>query len=834
MSESGKEICRVISLSVYVCDSNMAILKDKTKSGEDFPKLSRTPSIGCDDCDYSRCVELDPNMESHLRPKVSSSNPTTNTIRCEPVTPGYYTGTGFTQSVKYGLPPLPGYYTGTEFTQPVKYDLPSLLDLQRRIAPDLYTFAFVLHASGLLQNLHSLAKALHAQLTKLGFLDDVIVHTTLSRTYARFGDFDGAKGVFQGSLFRDVVSYTAMIDVFAKAGEIDHARELFDEMPSSFRNVVSYTAMLDGLFRNGEIDRARELFHEMPSSFRNVVNYTIMIDGFSKAGEIDRAMELFDEMPRSLRNVVSHTAMIDGFFKNGQIGRARELFNDLPISLRNVVSYTTMIDGLFKAGEIDRAMELFDEMPSSLRDVVSYTAMIDGFSKNGEIDRARRLFHEMPSSLRNVVSYTAMIDGFFKTKEIDRARDLFDEMPSSLRNVNIYNGMIDGFFKAGEIDRARELFDEMPSSFRDVVSYNVMINGFVKAGEIDCARELFDRMPEKDVVCWGTLLVGYAKLNRCIEAIELFGSIMDLGMNFDRESLFSLLSACALLGKMGKGKETHGYIERNGIKLDACIGTALVDLYAKCGCIEMAKEVFRSCGEKDVTLWSAMLMGLAIHGDRGSVLQYLSRMLENGVKPNGVTILAVLVGCSHSGLINDAKRIFVEMESVHGVPREPKHYGCMVDLLARAGLIKEAREIIEGMPMGGDEVVWGALLGGCKKHGDVEGAEEAAKHMMQMKPDDGLVYSVMAHMYANSERWDDLVKVQRLKDSRGIKKSPGCSWIELAGITYKFFAGDCLHPSHLINSFYAPQRAKLASTFYFDFLATYVGVGMIWISVFIS
>lgn len=362
-----------------------------------------------------------------------------------------------------------------------------------------------------------------------------------------------------------------------------------------------------------------------------------------------------------------------------------------------------------------------------------------------------------------------------------------------LDDVFVCNTLSCTYSRFGDVTGARGVFEG--SLFRDVVSYNVMIDGLVKAGQIDHARDLFDEMPDRDAVSWGTLLAGYAKSNRCVEAIELFDSMMDLTVQFDNVALVSALSACAQLGKVGKGKEIHDYVERNGIKLDAYIGTALVDLYAKCGCIEMAKEVFRSCREKNVSLWNSMLMGLAIHGHGVSLLQYFSSMLEHGVKPDGVTILGVLVGCSHSGLIKEAKRIFVEMESVYGVTRELKHYGCMADLLARAGLIKEAKDMIEGMPMGGDVFVWGGLLGGCKKHGDLEVAEEAAKRVMQVKPEDGSVYSVLAHMYANSERWDDLVKVRRLRDCKwGIRKSAGCSWIELDGIAHEFVSGDCLHP----------------------------------------
>ncbi|GFP92925.1 pentatricopeptide repeat-containing protein at5g61800, partial [Phtheirospermum japonicum] len=329
----------------------------------------------------------------------------------------------------------------------------------------------------------------------------------------------------------------------------------------------------------------------------------------------------------------------------------------------------------------------------------------------------------------------------------------------------------------------------------DVFVCNALVCAYCRGGAIDNAREVFDEMPERDAVSWGTLLAGYAKSKRSGEAIELFDRMVGLTVRFDNVALVSVLSACARLGELEKGKKIHDHIKMKGIILDSYLGTVLVDLYAKCGCIEMSHEVFQSCRQKNACLWNAMLVGLAMHGRGEMLVQHFSTMVENGVEPDGVTILAVLVGCSHSGLVNEARRIFSEMESVFNVPRELKHYGCMADLLGRAGLINETVKMIDEMPMRGDVFVWGGLLGGCKIHGNLEVAEEAAKRVMQVKPEDGGVYSVLAHMYANSQRWDDLVKVRRLRDCRwGIKKNAGCSWIELDGITHEFVSGDCLHP----------------------------------------
>ncbi|KAM3246356.1 pentatricopeptide repeat-containing protein [Capsicum annuum] len=361
-----------------------------------------------------------------------------------------------------------------------------------------------------------------------------------------------------------------------------------------------------------------------------------------------------------------------------------------------------------------------------------------------------------------------------------------------LVDVFVCNNLVRVYNVNGSIGDARKVFDE--SCSRDVVSYNLMIDGCVKAGEIEDARKVFDEMPERDGVSWGTLLAGYARMNRCRDAIELFDQMVMLDVKFDNVALVSVLSACAQLGELEKGKSIHEFIRRKGIAIDSYLCTGLVDLYGKCGCIDVARELFETSKDKKVFTWNAMLVGLAMHGHGELLFDYFAEMVETGIRPDGVTFLALLVGCNHGGRIHEARRFFGEMEGVYGVPRELKHYGCMADLLARSGLIKEAMEMIEAMPMAGDVFVWGGLLGGCRIHGDVELAVKAAENVMEVKPEDGGVYSILANVFADAGRWDDLVNIRRRRDSAQIKKNAGCSLIQLNGATHEFISWDELHP----------------------------------------
>lgn len=359
-------------------------------------------------------------------------------------------------------------------------------------------------------------------------------------------------------------------------------------------------------------------------------------------------------------------------------------------------------------------------------------------------------------------------------------------------DVFVCNNLIVVYSVTGHVWDAYKVFHE--ACYKDVVSGNSMIDGFVKSDEIANARKVFDEMHVKDAMSWGTLIAGYVQKKELKEGIDLFDCMVALAFRPDNVALVSVLSACAQLGELEKGKAIHEYIERNGIRIDAFLSTGLVDLYAKCGCIEIAREIFNSCSDKNLFTWNAMLVGFAVHGYGELLLDHLCQMVEAGIKPDGVTFLGVLLGCSHAGLIDEARRLFGEMESVYGVPKELKHYGCMADLLGRAGLIEEACEMINAMPVGGDVFVWGGLLGGCRVHGNVEIAEKAAEHVMEISPQDGGVYKVLASVYANAGQWDDLAKIRRLRDVRMVKKKAGCSLIQVDEVTHEFVAGDDLHP----------------------------------------
>lgn len=352
------------------------------------------------------------------------------------------------------------------------------------------------------------------------------------------------------------------------------------------------------------------------------------------------------------------------------------------------------------------------------------------------------------------------------------------------------------YSSCGHLMLARQLFDEITQP--DLASWNSIINANCKAGLIDVAWNLFDAMPEKNVISWSCMINGYVECGGYKEALALFREMQMLKTNDVKPNGFtmsSILSACGRLGALEHGKWVHAYIEKCKMEIDVVLGTALIDMYAKCGSIGKAKWVFNLMGHnKDVMAWSAMVSGLAMHGDAWECLQLFNEMTSHGVRPNAVTFIGVLCACVHGGLVSEGKEYFRRMNKEFGISPMIQHYGCIVDLYGRAGLIGEAWNVVKSMPMEPDVLIWGALLSGSRMHGDIETCEISLKKLIELDPSNSGAYVLLSNVYAKMGKWIEVRQVRDLMEVRGIKKVPGCSLVELGGVLHEFFVGDKSHP----------------------------------------
>jgi pentatricopeptide repeat protein len=326
-----------------------------------------------------------------------------------------------------------------------------------------------------------------------------------------------------------------------------------------------------------------------------------------------------------------------------------------------------------------------------------------------------------------------------------------------------------------------------------------VIRVYAECKVLDDARKMFDEIPCLDVIQWNVLMNGYVKCNLASESLKIFRDMLVFGVEPDEFCVTTVLTACAQTGALWQGKWIHEYVKkRKGMKLDVFVMTALVDMYAKCGCIDMAEEVFVAMPKRNVFSWAAMIGGLAVHGYARKAIHCLERMqVDDGLRPDGVVLLGVLMACTHAGLQEEAQLLLDNMEARYGIRPKHEHYSCMVDLLCRAGRLDEALQLIKRMPMKPLASVWGALLSGCRIHNNVYLAELAVEELLVLENDDGAeedgAYVQLSNIYLGVRRGEDARRLRRMIGDRGLKKTPGCSMIEVDGRVNEFVSGDVSH-----------------------------------------
>lgn len=370
------------------------------------------------------------------------------------------------------------------------------------------------------------------------------------------------------------------------------------------------------------------------------------------------------------------------------------------------------------------------------------------------------------------------------------ARNMLDSIGNS--DVVCCNAMIDGYMKIGDVGAAKELFELMEE--KNVGSWNTMISGFFTNGMIIEAEDCFKKMPGKDEVSWSAMIDGYNRSGCFTDALKVFDEMQREEIKLTKFVLSSLLTSCANTGALDQGKWIHGYVKKNRIVLDAVLGTSMIDMYAKCGRIDLAWDVFERTKLKEVYCWNAMIGGLAMHGRAEDAIELFLKMELENVKPNDVTFIALLNACAHAGLVHQGLNYFVSMKRRWNVGPKVEHYGCVVNLLGKAGYLKEAESLIGTMPMRPNGAVWGALLGACRMHGNVETGERIGEILLDLEPENSGRYTLLSNIYAKAGKWEGVERVRKVMKERGVKTIVGKSMIISRGIVHEFKVGDSSHP----------------------------------------
>ncbi|KAM7463210.1 hypothetical protein LguiA_031331 [Lonicera macranthoides] len=448
-----------------------------------------------------------------------------------------------------------------------------------------------------------------------------------------------------------------------------------------------------------------------------------------------------------------------------------------------------------KSGDLGYALKVFDKMPHP--DAFIYNTIIRGYLQSHLTGECIQFYSQMlqESVAPNNFTFPPLIRACSIDKAVEEGKQVHAHVIKFGFGSDRFclNNLIYMYVNFRCLEEARRVFDNMP--YRDVVSWTSLISGYSQLGYVDEAREVFELMTERDSASWNAIIAAYVQNNRFPEAFTLFDRMQSEEVVLDKFVAASMLSACTGLGALKQGEWIHGYIKRTGIEIDSKLATTIIDMYCKCGRLDKAIEVFNGLPKKGISSWNCMIGGLAIHGKGKAAIELLKEMERERIGPDYITFVNILSACAHSGLVDEGRHYFHIMNTVYGIDPGMEHFGCMVDLLGRAGLLEEARKLVYDMPMNPDVGVLGALLGACRIHGNLELGEEIGNKVIELEPRNSGRYVLLANIYANAAKWEDVANVRKLMNDRGVKKVPGFSLIELEGGVIEFIAGGRTHPN---------------------------------------
>ncbi|KAL2550566.1 putative pentatricopeptide repeat-containing protein [Forsythia ovata] len=394
------------------------------------------------------------------------------------------------------------------------------------------------------------------------------------------------------------------------------------------------------------------------------------------------------------------------------------------------------------------------------------------------------------------------------------------------------NGLIAMYGKCGFLDEARQVLDEMP--YRDIVSWNSMVAGYAQNGRFDDAlevckemgslgvkpdsgtmaslspavtntcrenvmfvKEMFMNMAREELVAWNVMIAVYSNNSMPREAVELYSQMEAQRLDPDAITIASVLPACGDVSALSQGRRIHEFVETKGLRPNLSVENALIDMYAKCGCLSEAREVFNGMRLRDVVSWTSMMSAYGRSGEGHRAIELFTKIQDLGLIPDSIAFVSILSACSHAGLLSEGRHYYRLMTEEYKIVPRLEHCACMVDLLGRAGRVEEAYNFTSQMPLKPNERVWGALLSACHVYNNMDIGLVAADHLFQLAPEQSGYYVLLSNIYAKAGRWKDVTSIRSIMKGRGIKKVPGVSNVELHDRVHTFLAGDQLHPQSM-------------------------------------
>ncbi|CAM8915889.1 unnamed protein product [Rhodiola kirilowii] len=679
---------------------------------------------------------------------------------------------------------------------------------------------------------------------RIGLVDvvDLYVETKLVSMYAKCGSFDDALEVFEKMQERNLYSWSAIIGACSREQRWRQVVELFgsmvreEVMPDAFLiSKILQACGNSGNFEVGKLIHSWVIRSGLIETNKRVCNSVLSV--YVKCRRLDLAERLFTNMVE--RDRVAWNSMISGYCHCGNIEEANRLvhaMHDEGIEA-GLVTWNILIASYCQSAKCNVAIELMKKMENlGVRpDVFTWTSIISGFCHNNMAVQALELFKDMlwsgiePSGVtiasalsacamlkvlnkgrelhlyavkmsvvRDVLVANALIDTYSKCGDLEAARRIFDMVLN--KDVYTWNSMIGGYCQAGYCGKANDLFNKMHESNvkPNAVTWNVMISGYIQNGDEDPAMDLFEKMEscgiERNTASWNSIISGYLRIGQKNKALGVFRQMQNLNKAPNAVTILSVLPAFDNLISVRKVKELHGFVFRRNLVSEIPIRNSLIDTYAKAGNIVYSDTIFNTMVHKDVISWTSLIGGYVLHGYPDEAIDLFNQLKKAGVKPNRGTFLHVLNACSQAKLVEEGKQIFASMTEDYQIMASLKHYSAMVNLFGRSGMLTEAIDFIERMPVKPEYPVLDALLTACRAHNDYGLLVQTAERLLELEPDNSLISNLLSQARLISDKSANTIKVRHLEKGSELNKPVGRCWIEAKHLVLSFGAGDRPRP----------------------------------------
>ncbi|KAL3528175.1 hypothetical protein ACH5RR_012831 [Cinchona calisaya] len=528
-----------------------------------------------------------------------------------------------------------------------------------------------------------------------------------------------------------------------------------------------------------------------------IINSNHMLNMYAKCGKLSLAHQMFDEM--SERNLVTWSALISGYDQAGMHLMGINLFAKMRKELQpNEFIFASALSSCASLLEPRLGQQIHAQALKTGYSCISFVSnsLISMYMKCGECNGAMSVF-DCASELSSV-SYNTIIAGLVENKQPERGFEMF--------KIMCQKGLIPDRFTfiavLGTCSAPRDLWRGLQLHCQTiklnldfmVTLGNVIITMYTKFNLMEAAEKVFRLLEEKDIISWNTMIASFSQCEEHAKALSVFKEMdKQVSQRPDDFSYASALSACAGLASIRHGKQIHAHIIRTRPDEDTGVGNALVNMYAKCGCIEYACIVFNQMGCHNLVSWNSIIAGFANHGLGENALEIFECMKDVGINPDSVTFIGLLTACNHAGLVDEGQAFFNSMDTIYAITPDIEHFSCLIDLLGKAGRLSEAEAYVQKYHFGHDPVVLGCLLSACRLHGDIVTGKRVAMRLLNLQPVTTSPYVLLSNLYASDGKWVDVAEARKMLKSSGLKKEPGWSLIDVDGAVQKFTIGDFAH-----------------------------------------